>query len=53
MIYYLQESAEEKRLLQMDKLLTGFLPSKMATAQRAREAQLILLFATMLSKVYI
>ena len=46
-----QDSAEEKRLLSLEKLVHRFLPSKMPPELRAKEAQSILLFASMLSKV--
>jgi len=46
-----QESAEEKRLLSLEKLVHRFLPSNMPPELRAKEAQSILLFASMLSKV--
>ena len=46
-----QDSAEEKRLLTLEKLVHRFLPSNMPPELRAKEAQSILLFASMLSKV--
>lgn len=46
-----QDSAEEKRLLSLEKLIHRFLPSNMPPEMRAKEAQSILLFASMLSKV--
>ena len=46
-----QDSAEEKRLLSLEKLVHRFLPSNMPPELRAKEAQSILLFASMLSKV--
>jgi hypothetical protein len=46
-----QDSAEEKRLLSLEKLIHRFLPSNMPPELRAKEAQSILLFASMLSKV--
>jgi hypothetical protein len=46
-----QDSVEEKRLLSLEKLVHRFLPSNMPPELRAKEAQSILLFASMLSKV--
>ena len=46
-----QDSAEEKRLLSLEKLLHRFLPSNMPSEIKAKEAQSILLFASNLSKV--
>jgi hypothetical protein len=46
-----QDSAEEKRLLSLEKLLHRFLPNNMPPELRAKEAQSILLFASLLSKV--
>ncbi|XP_069672464.1 endothelin-converting enzyme-like 1 [Periplaneta americana] len=49
---YIKDSAEEKRLLSLEKLLHRFLPSNMPLELRAKEAQSILLFASMLSKLF-
>ncbi|KDR19260.1 Endothelin-converting enzyme-like 1 [Zootermopsis nevadensis] len=49
---YIKDSAEEKRLLSLEKLLHRFLPSNMPLDMRIKEAQSILLFASMLSKVF-
>ncbi|XP_068084571.1 neprilysin-1-like [Anabrus simplex] len=49
---YMKDSAEEKRLIRMEKLLQRFLPANMPLEQRAKEAQSILLFASMLSKLF-
>ncbi|PNF32145.1 hypothetical protein B7P43_G02843 [Cryptotermes secundus] len=49
---YIKDSAEEKRLLSLEKLVHRFLPSNMPPEMRAKEAQSILLFASMLSKTF-
>ncbi|XP_063236102.1 endothelin-converting enzyme-like 1 [Bacillus rossius redtenbacheri] len=45
------DMAEERRLLGMESLLRHFLPADMPPGTKAKEAQSILLFASMLSKI--
>ncbi|XP_046614383.1 neprilysin-3-like isoform X1 [Neodiprion virginianus] len=48
----LQLRVEEQRLLQMEKILQGFLPKNMGAKERENETNQILLFCSMLNKIY-